>query len=79
MAAVFFSVLSLKFTYSVKAVPSFWCISHKINISSLPISYSRKVDTQWRERSFSLYLLILIVFAIVVDELIYEVNFMIRN
>lgn len=78
MVAVFFTVLSLKFTFSVKAVRKLLVIFPKKLIFQV---YPSFILTKWIRSGENILFrcTILIVFAIVADELIYEANFMIRN
>lgn len=78
MVAVFFTVLSLKFTFSVKAVRKLLVIFPTKLIFQV---YPSFILTKWIRSGENILFrcTILIVFAIVADELIYEANFMIRN
>lgn len=78
MAAVFFSVLSLKFTFIVKAVRKLLVtFPTKLIFQVYPSLILTKLIPSGKNVVFRCTYLDF--FAIVADELIYEANFMIRN
>lgn len=79
MAAVFFSVLSLKFTFSVKAVRKLLVkFPTKFIFKVYPSLILTKLIPSGKNVLFRCTYLDCFLF-VVADELIYEANFMIRN